>query len=219
MSLFGVTIHDPDVVFTDLGLALLGAWLAWRLVSAGGRGVLGRGPGLLMAGLASAAFWGAIFHAFFPLNTETRPGFIAWIPVSLSIVVTAATLLELGLRALVPRLDRRTRRRFVVAYAAAFAAVVLLVDESFTSIVRFYVPALLVFLFGAAARAIRTGDGWTWIALGLALSAGAALLQQLRVALHPVYFDHNALYHLVQAAALILLYTGFRRVAERPVRP
>jgi hypothetical protein len=218
VNVFGVTIHDPDVVFTDLGLALFGAWLAWRLVAAGGRGVLGRGPAVLMAGLASAAFWGAIFHAFFPLDTETWPGFIAWIPVSLSIVVSAAALLELGLRALVSRLGRRARRRFVVVYAAAFAAVVLLVDESFTSIVRFYVPALLVFLVGAAARAVRTGDGWTWIALGLAVSAGAALLQQLQVALHPVYFDHNALYHVVQAAALILLYAGFRGVAEQPVR-
>jgi len=101
-------------------------------------------------------------------------------------------------------------------YAVAFAAVVLLVDESFTSIVRFYVPALLLFLVAATSRAIRDGGGWTLIALGLALSAGAALLQQLEVALHPVYFDHNAVYHLIQAVALVLLYFGFRRVAESP---
>jgi drug/metabolite transporter (DMT)-like permease len=116
-----------------------------------------------------------------------------WIPVSLSIVVAAAALLELGLRVLA-RLGERTRRRLVAAYAAAFAAVVLLVDESFGSIVRFYGPALLVFLVGAAARAARERDGWLSITLGLALSVGAALLQQLQVALHPVYFDHNAVY-------------------------
>jgi hypothetical protein len=189
VSALGITLHEADVVFTDLGLAILGAWFAWRLATPGRRGSLGLAPAVLMAGLASAAFWGAVFHGFFPRETETWPGFIAWIPVSLSIVVAAAALLELGLRVFA-RLGKRTRRRLVATYAAAFAAVVLLVDESFGSIVRFYAPALLVFL------------------------VGAALLQQLEVALHPVYFDHNAVYHVVQAYALVLLYVGFRRVAE-----
>lgn len=211
----GITIHDPDVVFTDLGLALLGAWFAWRLASATRQGSLGRTGALLMAGLASAAFWGAVFHAFFPEDTATLPGFIAWIPVTLSIVVAAATLLELGLRVLAPGLRWQIRRSLVAAYAGAFALVVLLVDESFTTIVRFYVPALLLFLAAAAAQALRGGAGWTLITLGLILSAGAALLQQLRIALHPVYFDHNAVYHVVQAAALVLLYLGFRRVTEQ----
>ena len=210
----GITIHEPDVVFTDLGLAVLGAWFAWRLASVPRSGPLGKAPALLMAGLASAAFWGAVFHAFFPEDTATLPGFIAWIPVTLSIVVAAATLFGLGLRVLAPALRQQIRRWLVTAYAGAFAAVVLLVDESFTTIVRFYVPALLLFLAAATARALRHGGGWTLIALGLTLSAVAALLQQLEVALHPVYFDHNAVYHLVQAAALVLLFLGFRRVAE-----
>ena len=214
MSPPGITIHDPDVVLTDLGLAILGGWLARRLAGPASRGALGLGPAVLMAGLASAALWGAVFHAFFPRGTETLPGFIAWIPVSLSIVLAAAALLELGLRVLAPALSGRTRRRAVTVYAAAFAAVVLLVDESFRSIVRFYVPALLLCLVGATVRAIRERGGWSAIALGLAVSAGAALLQQLQVALHPVYFDHNAVYHVIQAAALVLLYVGFRRVAD-----
>jgi hypothetical protein len=208
----GVTIHEPDVVFTDLGLAVLGAWFAWRLATAPATGLLGRTGTVLMAALASAAFWGAIFHAFFPDDTATTPGFIAWIPVALSIVVAASALLDAGLRVLARRLGPGTRRSIVLTYAGIFALVVLLVNESFTSIVRFYVPALLLFLAAATARAVRGGTGWTLIALGLALSAGAAVLQQLQVALHPVYFDHNAVYHVVQAAALVLLYLGLRRV-------
>jgi hypothetical protein len=216
VSAFGITIYDPDVVLTDLGLAVLGGWIARRLAAPGRRGPLGLAPAVLMAGLASAAFWGAVFHAFFPRETETWPGFIAWIPVSLSIVVAASALLDLGLRALAPGLREGTRRGVVIAYAAVFAAVVLLVDESFGSIVRFYVPALLVSLTAAAARAIRERGGWSPVAGGLALSGGAAALQQLEVALHPVYFDHNAVYHVVQAAALVLLYAGFRRIAGSP---
>jgi uncharacterized protein DUF6962 len=214
LNLLGIPIHDPDVVFTDLGLAMLGAWFAWRLASRSRPGALGGAGAVLMAGLASAAFWGAVFHAFFPEDTATLPGFIAWIPVSLSIVVAAAVLLDLGLRVLTSGLRRRVRRWVVAVYAVVFAAVVLLLDDSFTSIVRFYVPALLLFLLAATVQAIRNAGGWVLVALGLALSAGAAALQQTGVALHPVYFDHNAVYHVVQAVALVLLYLGFRRVSE-----
>jgi hypothetical protein len=173
---------------------------------------------VLLGGLASAAFWGAIFHAFFPGDMATPGGFIAWIPVALSILVVAATLLELGLRILAPGLALPVRRSMVAAYAAAFAAVALLVDQSFTSIVRFYLPALLLFLVAAVHQAIRSGRaGWRLIAGGVTVSAGAAVLQQARVSLHPVYFDHNAVYHVVQGVAVVLLYLGFRWEGGRAV--
>jgi len=207
----GVRANDPDVVLTDLGLALLAGWLGWRLGTAPGRGSLAKAGAVLLGGLASAALWGAIFHAFFPGDTATPAGFIAWIPVALSILVVAATLLELGLRILAPGLAPPVRRSTVAAYAAPFAAVALLVDQSFTSIVRFYLPALVLFLVAAVRQAIRSGSaGWRLIAVGVTVSAGAAVLQQARVSLHPVYFDHNAVYHVVQGFAVVLLYLGFR---------
>jgi hypothetical protein len=214
IHLLGITIHEPDVVFTDLGLALLGTYFGWWLWTRRD-GSLSKAGGILMAGLASAAFWGAIFHAFFPQDTATTPGFVAWIPVALSILVAAATMLELALRLLVPRLSSRRRKTVVATYAAGFAGVVLLVDESFTNIVRFYVPALVLFLVAAGRHAIRTGSGsWGSITAGLLLSAGAALLQQAEVAIHPHYFDHNAVYHVLQSVALVFLYLGFRAVPE-----
>jgi hypothetical protein len=214
-----ITIHDPDVVVTDLGLALLGAWCARRLASTPPDGPLGRADVRLMAGLASAAFWGAVFHAFFPDDTATLAGFIAWIPVSLSIVVAASALLECGLRTFAPGLGTALRVWIVAAYAGVFALVVLAVDESFATIVRFYVPALLFFLAAATVQALRRGGGWRLVALGLLLSMVAALLQQAGIALHPVYFDHNAVYHVVQAAALVVLYRGLRQVAETSPAP
>ena len=213
----GVAIHDPDVVFTDLGLAILAAWLGWRLWARTGPGTLPRAGVVLLGGLASAAFWGAIFHAFFPADTATLPGFIAWVPVSLSILVVGATLLELSLRLLAPRLAPTARRSLVAIYAAGFATVVLLVDESFSSIVRFYVPPLVLFLVAAVRQSIRGASAaWRMIAVAFTVSAGAALLQQTGVSIHPVYFDHNAVYHVVQAVAVVLLYLGFQRSPEAP---
>ena len=212
IDLFGISIHDPDVVFTDLALALLGAYFGRRLWSMRS-GALTNAGAVLMGGLSSAALWGAVFHAFFPAGTATTPGFIAWVPVTLSIVVAAAAMLDLALLILVPRLPPRGCRAIVATYAVAFAGVVVLVDESFTSIVRFYVPALLLFLVGAGWQAIRTRSaGWSLIAAGLIMSAGAAVLQQAKVAVHPDYFDHNAVYHVVQCLALVFLYLGFREI-------
>jgi hypothetical protein len=37
-----------------------------------------------------------------------------------------------------------------------------------------------------------------------------AAVQQLRIGLHPAYFNHNALYHLVQAVALALVFAACR---------
>jgi hypothetical protein len=53
------------------------------------------------------------------------------------------------------------------------------------------------------------------IATSLALSIVAAVTQQARIALHPVYFDHNAVYHVIQAIALVVLYFGFLRVGRQ----
>ena len=209
-------IHDPDVAGTDAALAVLAAYLGWRLWrKAAGRG-LQRTGAILLAALASAAGWGAIFHGFFPGGTSTVPGSLAWKPVALSIVVAAATMLDLGLGLLLPRLAVRLRRSVVVAYAAVFAAVVLVLDDSFTSIVRFYVPTLILLLLAAGWQAGRSHSlGWRLILTGLLLSAGAAGLQQTRVALHPVYFNHNAVYHLVQTIAVIFLYLGWRRAPDQ----
>lgn len=209
-----MTINEPDVVYTDLGLAVLGAYLAWRLWRAGTE--LARPGVVIMGALASAAFFGALFHAFFPSDTETRAGFFAWIPVALSILLVACTLLSLGLSVLLPAMAQRVRRLLVATYCISFASVVLFVDESYGTIVRFYAPTLVLFLIAAAREALKQrASAWWLLAAAFAVSIVAALLQQMRVALYPVYFDHNALYHVLQGVALVLLYSGFQRAARR----
>jgi hypothetical protein len=219
IGLAGLSIHEPDVAFTDLGLALLGGYFGWQLsrtLRTSGAGDRLRKAGLvIMVGLASAAFFGAIFHAFFPAKTASPPGRIAWAPVVLSIVTVAATLLWLALSLLVPRLSPAVTRGLLLVYCAAFVTMALVVDDSFAGIVRFYGPTLILMLVAAVIQAARTWSvGWALIAGGFAISTIAAVLQQAGVSIHPRYFNHNALYHVVQGVALLLLYGGFMRVAD-----
>jgi lysylphosphatidylglycerol synthetase-like protein (DUF2156 family) len=217
-ELLGLTIHDPDVALTDLGLALLGGSLGWLLWRTPDRSAFRKNGAVLLAGLANAALWGGIFHAFFPAGTATAPGFLAWVPVTLSIAVAAAAMLDLSLRLLLPGIASRIQRSLLAAYGIAFVVIVLFIRESFSTIVYFYTPVLLVLLFAAVRQAIRGRDsGWTFISTGLAVSMVAAVLQQAKVAVHPTYFDHNAVYHVVQALALLILYVGWRR-ATLPLR-
>ena len=218
-ALFGVTIHDPDVALTDLGLTLFGGCLGWLLWRAPGRSTLRKIGAVLMAGLASAALWGGVFHALFPDGTATLPGFLTWIPVTISIAVAACAMLDLSLRLLLPEIPPRVRHTLLTIYGVTFLVVVLFIHESFGTIIYFYTPALLFLLFAAARLAFRNRDaGWTFISTGLVVSMVAAVLQQARIAVHPVFFDHNAVYHVVQALALIFLYLGWLR-ASLPVEP
>ena len=211
-------IHDADVVLTDLGLAVLGAWLAWKLARTPATATLARSGVLIMAALASAAFWGAVFHAFFP-GTSTRAGFMAWMPVALSIAVIGTALLVLAFRVAAPRVPPSVRRGIGAVYGIAFALTVLLVDSSYRTIVCFYAPVVLLFLVVAVRQAVKTGSsGWTLIAVSFGVSLLAAAVQQARISVHPEYFDHNAVYHVLQAIALVLLYRGFLR-APMPVGP
>jgi hypothetical protein len=206
-----IAVHEPDVAFTDLGLAVLGAYFAWRLAIDPARRALTRSGAVVMGGLASAALWGAVFHAFFPAKTKTPAGHAVWALVALSIVLVASALLDLGLSLLASWIGAALRKSLVAVYAIGFAITVVLLDDSFTSIVCFYAPTLVLVLVAAADQAIRTrSSGWALVVAGFAVSIAAAVLQQAKVAVHPTYFNHNAVYHVVQGAALVLLYKGFR---------
>jgi hypothetical protein len=46
--------------------------------------------------------------------------------------------------------------------------------------------------------------------IGMALTVVAAYVQQRGSAVHPVHFNHNALYHVIQAVGLLLIYRAGR---------
>jgi len=54
--------------------------------------------------------------------------------------------------------------------------------------------------------------------LGIPLTFVAATVQQRRLAVHLPYLSHNALYHVIQGLALLMIFTG-RGLAERGAYP
>src|SRR2546421_8600173 len=153
----------------------------------------------------------------FPYTTlfrsRTLGNTVLWRLTLIAIGVTAVSAWAIGARVLfaVP-----AARRITIAAAAALGAygvVTMFITQEFRAAVVFYLPAvvfLLVALSLAYARARERGILVAVVGLGLMFIAAA--VQQAGIALHPRYFNHNALYHLIQALALWLLFLGLRRL-------
>ncbi len=204
-------MSKPDVTLTDYGLAIECAVLALLLLRQGEpQEPLRIWFGLFFASVGLAALAGGTVHGFFP-GEETLGHAILWPTGLIAIGFTALAGWTIGARVL---LNPGPARLICVIAAIEFVGyciVVLFINRTFTVAVMNYVPAVL--FLAMAFTAIYAGTHAPELLLGvggLLLTLVAAALQQLKIGLHPVYFDYNALYHLIQAVALLMIFVGAR---------
>jgi len=104
--------------------------------------------------------------------------------------------------------DRTARLVATAAWVAfaAYAFVVIFLTDAFLVAIVNYLPSTL-FLIIAFFVAYRAQPSRPLLAglSGLVLTLIAAAVQQSQIALHP-RFNHNALYHVLQAVALFLVF-------------
>lgn len=92
-----------------------------------------------------------------------------------------------------------------------YSGVVLFFSQAFWLALAVMLPAFffLVVVLGLAFRRERQKN-LLLMGAGPALTLLAGLLQQLGVGIHPVYFNHNAVYHILDLIALGLFFQGGR---------
>jgi hypothetical protein len=206
---------EPDVTLTDYALFVECALFAWLVARIGVRSsALRRWVVVFFGSTALAAVFGGTVHGFFAGETS-GVGRGLWALSMLAIGAAALAGWAIGAHLLLSpeRADWVVRAAAIVT--AVYAAVILFVNDSFGVAIAGYLPAA-IFLFVAFIRVAQRGQ-FNWARLGawgLALSFAAAAIQLLRIAPHPTYFNHNALYHLVQAVALALVFVASRRMLE-----
>ncbi len=109
-------------------------------------------------------------------------------------------------------------RRSLLAMAAlklAIYALWMATHDDFRYVVYDYAPTLVgVLILQLAAARVGGAASARWIVSGILLSFAAAGIQRTGLALHE-HFNHNDLYHIVQMAAVYLLYRGGRELRDR----
>ncbi len=198
---------EPDVTLTDYALALecgLFAVLLWRREA--------RWPPLrtwfvvFYGAIGAATLSGGTVHGFFldPASTGNR---ILWPATLLAVGFAALAIWVLGAWIL---FSGRAARWISAAAAlgfVAYAATVLFVSQAFWVAIVYYLPASTFLLVVFLVLYLRTSERRLLPGVaGIALTFVASAIQTLGIAIHPVYFNHNAFYHVVQAVALLLIF-------------
>ncbi len=164
--------------------------------------------------IAAASLAGGTVHGFFP-EPESKGHRFLWIVTYVAIGVTALGTWVVGAKiACPPPIDRLVTGMATVA-VAAYLIVVLFISREFIVAIAAYVPATSFLLGALLLRYRRTGDPAMLVPVaGVVLTFIAAGVQAGRLTVHPHLLDHNALYHLIQAAALALLFVGVESLLD-----
>ena len=89
-------------------------------------------------------------------------------------------------------------------------------SDAFLVAVVHYVPAAAFLFVALLIQYARVRESWIWTGVsGVAILFVGAGVQQSGITLHPVYMSANALYHVIQAVAFLLLFLYARRACLR----
>lgn len=208
---------EPDVTLTDYALAVECAVFCllaarWSLApQAAAAAALRRWWIVFFASIGVASLIGGTVHGFFlapgPVNQ------LLWRATLLCLGVTSLASWIIGARARLSPTAQALVQTLAIAALVAYAIIVVFVDDRFVVAIAMYVPATVFLLAIMISLYARSRSRPAALAIsGLVLTFVAAGIQQLRIAIHPVYFNHNALYHVVQGVALWLIYLGAKWV-------
>ena len=193
-------------LLTDLLLAGIAGWFAWNLrrtlpVSARAARWWSRALGFA----ALSGLVGGLYHAFAP--NFPPPVVSSWWRVTLLIVCVVSLAMDCSLlHTALPAGRQRPWFAAVILKFAIFAlAAIVLMD--FVVVIVAYGLSLIAWAF-AAALLRRPWSGW--MLAGIGSSIVAAVIQQMRWDISSS-FDHDDLYHVIQA----LGFYGFYRAARR----
>ncbi len=209
-------ITEPDVTLTDYGLAVEAGMFAWLLRRGSDPSQpLGRWFVLFFASISAASLAGGTVHGFF-LDPTTMGSRILWPATLIAIGGTALAAWGVG-----AHIQFSARAALWVARAASlefvfYAGLVMFGAQTFKVAILNYLPPVIFLLMVFVLAFARVGDRAALLgAAGMFLTFAAAAAQQARVALHPHYFTHNAVYHLIQGVALAVVFASARGFARR----
>ena len=194
-----MTLSEPMTLLTDYALGGVTAWLCFLLFKHQQQQSARKFWALAFAALALGAFLGGTWHGFVQND-------VLWKATVLSVGVASFAMLAGSAIAAVSGTARNLILTLAVAKLLLYSAWMLKRDEFI----------FVVLDTGIAFAAVALLHLWRfngWSLAGVAVSVAAALVQASGFAPHR-HFNHNDLYHVIQIAAMVLLYRGARQLRD-----
>jgi hypothetical protein len=162
-----------------------------------------------------AAVLGGTSHGYAPVIDKQTHGLV-WRLTYVTVGIANFCILYGAALAAVPRRFFRAAVAVLLARMLAVAAALILVAQ-FRFVLYDYAITLVGLLALAAALGAQRKPGARWIVAGVAASTIGAVVQLARIGQGRV-FNHNDLFHVVQAIGIALYARGGRELGTRPAR-
>ncbi|HEX9639222.1 MAG TPA: hypothetical protein VGB99_16935 [Acidobacteriota bacterium] len=202
---------EPVTALTDYVLALQCALFGFLLLRAARRPPqrARRLWGFSFLATALAAAGGGSYHLL-TTSRASAAGQALWIATILAIGLGAALLLCGSIVAAAPP-RWRTALLGAVGLKYALYAVWIVADPEYRFVILDYAIAMIAVL---ALQPLAPSAASAWIGSGILLSFAAGAVQVSGFSLHR-HFNNNDLYHVMQMAAMVLLFIAGRRLEDR----
>ena len=204
---------EPDVTLTDFALAIECIVLSIALATAAPWGLPYQIAFVLFFacnGIASLA--GGLAHGFYSSHSQGAGQFL-WRVSLLALGASIIAIWKISAQLLFGPVAGNYAMYVAGGAFVIYASFLLLRNAPFSWAVIFYLPAVLFMLTAFVISYTRSGQPEMLYGLaGTILTLAAAVIQQAGIKLHPRYFNHNALYHLVQAVALLMIFMAARKM-------
>jgi hypothetical protein len=167
----------------------------------------------IFAAAALASLMGGVVHGFLPADDEKITQFF-WLITMISVGVSSYNLNLVNLHLLFRNEMVISIRKYIRILLAIYIVIVIWVSSQFYIAIISYIPAAIVLFLILFSRVMRKRTMANLGGLvGLGLTFVAAYIQQSHLAIHPVYMDHNALYHVLQSLGMAGLFIFARRAS------
>ncbi|HEX7284972.1 MAG TPA: hypothetical protein VF532_02260 [Candidatus Angelobacter sp.] len=206
---------EPDVALTDYAIALECAVIAFWLLRTRKSGErLSLWFMVFFLATALAALAGGTVHGFF--SAQGSLGYRVLWPLGLIMIGLAAlAFTNVGTAISSGPIALAVSRAALVLFLL-YCVFVLFFDERFVVAIVAYLPAVLFLGWVFLEQYRRTRRrAFAWGLAGIGVTLLAAAIQQARITIDPRYFNHNALYHTLQAAGLFMIFVTARDLSRR----
>lgn len=159
-----------------------------------------------------ASLFGGLTHGYYP-DRRQRPGNLLWRGSLLSIGASTIAIWNIGAQLLFSPEVTGFVTPGAIGVFLIYAYFLVTRFPLFLWAIIFYLPAVFFMLAAFAITYSRSGELEMLFGLsGAILTLTAAIIQRAKIKLHPRYFNHNALYHVVQAIAFMMIFLAARQM-------